>query len=168
MKDAGGTFRCDIYGDGPERDNLLSLRDRLDLSHEVHFRGAQGEDSIVAALGAADLFVLTPRVANDGDRDGIPNVLVEAMSTGLPVVTTAAGGIAELVEHDRNGVLTEPGDLSGIAKHITDLLSDRERRGRLGAAARVTVEQSFDVDEAARRLERLIQPVGVSRAGAAG
>jgi glycosyltransferase involved in cell wall biosynthesis len=167
VKNAGGRFTCDIYGDGPEGPDLLRLRDRLELVDEVSFCGARDGDRIVAALAGADLFVLTPRVASDGDRDGIPNVLVEAMSTGLPVVTTTAGGVGELVDHDRNGVMTEPGDVSGVAQLIIELLGDADRRRRLGAAARATVERSYDVDAAARRLERLMVPGGVNRVGAA-
>jgi glycosyltransferase involved in cell wall biosynthesis len=166
VKDAGGRFRCDIYGDGPEDGELLRLRDRLELTDEVEFRGAQDGDRIVAALTSADLFVLTPRVAADGDRDGIPNVLVEAMSTGLPVVTTTAGGVTELVEAGRNGVVTEPGDVAGLARLITELLDDADQRRRLGAAARATVERSYDVNAAAGQLERLMRPNGV-RAGKA-
>jgi glycosyltransferase involved in cell wall biosynthesis len=167
VADAGGRFKCSIYGDGPERADLVELRDRLGLGELVRFHGAQGGDRIVAALGEADLFVLTPRVTADGDRDGIPNVLVEAMSTGLPVVTTTAGGIAELVEHDRNGLMTTPGDVAGVARLVLDLLGDPALRRRLGAAARLTVERSYDVDAAAGRLERLLQPAGGAPAGAA-
>ena len=75
---------------------------------EVELAGAEDSDAVVADLHQATVFALTPRELADGDRDGIPNVLVEAMACGLPVVTTTAGGITELVEHDLNGLLPRP------------------------------------------------------------
>jgi glycosyltransferase involved in cell wall biosynthesis len=156
VKATGRAFRCEIYGDGPELDRLTSLRTSLQLDDEVHLLGARSGDGIVRALRDADLFALTPRVAADGDRDGIPNVLVEAMSCGLPVVTTTAGGVPELVDHDHNGLLARPGDVRTVATHLGELIDSAERRARLGAAARATVERSYDVDVAAQTLERLM------------
>jgi glycosyltransferase involved in cell wall biosynthesis len=156
VRDTGRRFECQIYGDGPELDRLTSLRDSLGLDGDVHFRGAQDTDRIVRALRDADLFALTPRVAADGDRDGIPNVLVEAMSSGLPVVTTDAGGVGELMRSGQNGMLAPPGDPRVVATMLGELMDDAGRRRRLGAAARTTVEQEYDVDAAARELERLM------------
>ena len=91
----------------------MQLRDELGLAERVEFMGARDSDEVVAALTGADAFVLTPTSTEDGDRDGIPNVLVEAMACGLPVVTTTAGGITELVDHDVNGLLCDPEDVDG-------------------------------------------------------
>jgi glycosyltransferase involved in cell wall biosynthesis len=155
---AGHPFRCDIYGDGPMSDELVALRDRLGLTEPVRFLGAQDGDRIVRALHEADAFVLTPRVAADGDRDGIPNALVEAMASGLPVVTTSAGGVAELVENDRNGLICAPGDRAAMSAGLVRVLSDPALRTRLGRAARTTVEAEYDIDAAASRLERVLLP----------
>jgi glycosyltransferase involved in cell wall biosynthesis len=150
-------FSCRIYGDGPLQAVLTELRDSLGLQHQVHLMGAQSTGQIVAALRDADAFVLTPRVVEGGDRDGIPNVLVEAMACGLPVATTTAGGITELVQHGVNGLLAEPGDVVAITESIASLLADPARRGRLGRAARRTVERGYDIDVAARRLEPVLR-----------
>lgn len=158
VKSDGGVFRCQIYGDGPQWDQLLALRDSLGLHDEVELMGAWSNERILAALHAADVFVLAPRVTEDGDRDGIPNVLVEAMACGLPVVTTTAGGISELVQQDANGLLSAPGDVGAMAKSVTALLTDSGRRARLGAAARSTVERDYDIDVAARALDRVLRP----------
>lgn len=157
---AGAVFRCDIYGDGPQRDDLAALLRRLGLQESVRLRGARSNERIRAALDHADLFVLTPRVAADGDRDGIPNVLVEAMASGLPVLTTDAGGTAELVRDGANGLVRPAGDVAAIAAGLERLLRDPALRTRLSAAARATVEADYDVDAAARELEELFRGAG--------
>jgi glycosyltransferase involved in cell wall biosynthesis len=83
-------------------------------------------------------------------------VLVEAMACGLPVVTTTAGGITELVRHEVNGLLVASGDLAAIADALCRLLTDAGSRSRLGTAARRTVELGYDTDDAARRLEGVL------------
>jgi len=134
------------------------LRDRLGLREQVSLMGARDSDEVVAALATTDVFALTPTVTDDGDRDGIPNVLVEAMACALPVVTTAVGGIPELVENGVNGALVAPGDPAGVADALQQLLDDPDLRSRLGAAARVGVEGAYDVDKAARRLRDVFRP----------
>ena len=156
VKRRGVPFQVRVCGDGPLHGELVRLRDELGLHDDVKLAGAEDGDAVVADLHDATAFALTPRELADGDRDGIPNVLVEAMACGLPVVTTTAGGITELVEHDVNGLLSEPGDLTGIADSLTRVLTDAGERARLGAAARQTVERGYDTDDAARALEGLL------------
>ena len=119
---------------GPLEDELVQLRDELGLAERIEFMGARDSDEVVAALTDADAFVLTPIQTEDGDRDGIPNVLVEAMACGLPVVTTTAGGITELVDHDVNGLLCDPEDIEAITRSIGAVVADPEMRRRMGAA----------------------------------
>ena len=157
VRTAGAVFSCQIYGDGPLQRELGELRDSLGLTGQVELMGARSNDEILAALRTADVFVLTPRVTEGGDRDGIPNALVEAMACSLPVVTTTAGGITELVQHEVNGLSCEPGDVAAIADSVIRLLAAPGVRGRLGEAARRTVECDYDVDVAAGRLERVLR-----------
>lgn len=152
---SGRRITCEVYGDGPLMRSLLELRDSLGLGDTVHFAGEHRRETIIQALHSSDLFVLTPTVTEDGDRDGIPNVLVEAMACGLPVVTTSAGGIPELVTHGLNGFLTAPGDVASIENEITTLLDAPELRQRMGAAARRTVESGYDVNVAAEQLHEI-------------
>ena len=155
LRDSGHRITCQVYGDGPLLSSLTALRDSLGLADAVHFAGERSRETIIQALSDSELFVLTPRVTEDGDRDGIPNVLVEAMACGLPVVSTSAGGISELVSHGVNGFLTAPGDVAGIEKHIATLLDSPELRQEMGVAARNTVESGYDVKVAAEQLERI-------------
>ena len=148
-------FSLRVYGDGPLHDDLVRLRDELGLAGRVEFMGARDSDEVVAALTGADAFVLTPTTTEDGDRDGIPNVLVEAMACGLPVVTTTAGGITELVDHGVNGLLCNPEDVAAIADSIGEVIADPGLRRRMGATGRRTVEADYDVNVAAARLDAL-------------
>ncbi|MGW0231414.1 glycosyltransferase family 4 protein [Actinopolymorpha singaporensis] len=155
---AGYRFRGEIYGDGPLRRELTELSTRLGLGELVSFHGERDRDEIARALARTDVFVLTPCVTEDGDRDGIPNVLVEAMACGIPVVTTATGGIPELVRSGENGLVAPPGDMAAITAHLAVLASDPALRRRLGESGRRTVESGYDVEAAALALEAVFDP----------
>jgi glycosyltransferase involved in cell wall biosynthesis len=145
-------FRLRIYGDGPLRAELTALRDRLGLCEEVELVGERTGDEVLRAYQRADIFALTPCVTDDGDRDGVPNVVVEAMACGLPVVTTDAGGIPEAVRHGVNGLVAAPRDVATLVGHLADLVADAALRRALGEAGRRMVEERFDVRRAAREL----------------
>jgi glycosyltransferase involved in cell wall biosynthesis len=155
LREEGHAFTCTIYGDGPLRPALTALQDRLGLADVVTLAGARPPADLVAALQAGDVFALTPVVTADGDRDGVPNVLVEAMACGLPVVSTAVGGVPELVVDGENGLLAPPHDPDAVARHLANLLEDPHRRRALGASGRCTVEARFDARSAAQELATL-------------
>lgn len=158
---SGRGLRCDIYGEGPERGRLELLRERLGLGGVVRFLGARTQSELVNAYREADLFVLTPRVTGDGDRDGVPNVLLEAMACATPVVSTRVGGVAEVVDGVSNGLLVDARDGDAIAAAITRLLDDRRSREQLGAAAARTAA-GFDSRHAARRLAAVFAREGTA------
>lgn len=155
LAQSGRAFRCRIYGSGPQLSELEETTRRFGLENHVTFEGARPRNEIAAALRQADLFVLTPFITADGDRDGIPNVLVEAMASRVPVVTTSVAGIPELVTDGVDGSVCPPGDVEGIAARISELLDDPDRRRRYGDAARTTVEERFDVNDAAKQLAQV-------------
>ena len=152
LRQDGRSFRCAIYGDGPLRGELAAMIDRLALGGHVSLAGSRTQDELCQVLRQADLFALTPFVTDDGDRDGIPNVVIEAMACGLPVVATSIGGIADAVTDGETGLLAPPRDVATIAERIGELLGDEPLRRHLGDRARQAVVENFDLRVAAGRL----------------
>jgi glycosyltransferase involved in cell wall biosynthesis len=150
LRDEGLDARCDVIGGEPEGRPLHGLalrrlRLRLDLEERVTFRGARAFGGVLEAYHAADVFALACVVDEDGDRDVIPNVVLEAMALELPVVSTHVGGIPELVEHGRTGLLVEPGDPRAFAEALRRLLADPVLRRSFGRAGRERVLERFDI-----------------------
>lgn len=145
-------FTLTVFGDGPMRGELEADRHALGLDGVVCFAGEQDSTVIVEAMRDADVFAMTPFVTTDGDRDGVPNAIVEALASGLPVVSTDVGGVAEAVQHGRNGLLAPARDVATVSSHLESLLRDPARRRMMGTRGRHTVERAFDVDRAAEQL----------------
>lgn len=142
-------------GGGPLLPSLKLRADELNLAARIEWRGARDEDEVRLAYREADLFVLASRVTADGDRDGIPNVLVEAMSHRLPIVATTAGAITELVTND-TGVLVAPGDPDALAAALTALIADPQRRAALGNAGHERVRREFPANRGHDRIATLL------------
>jgi glycosyltransferase involved in cell wall biosynthesis len=149
-------FRLDIYGDGPLREDLARRIADFGLQDIVVLQGACTQIALSSAYRAADIFVLAPVVMSDGDRDGIPNVLMEAMASGLPVVTTNISGIPEVVTDGSDGLLVPPADPAALAAALATLLGSPARRQQLGEAARRTVTARYDADENAAGMALLL------------
>ncbi|HWQ13749.1 MAG TPA: glycosyltransferase [Roseiflexaceae bacterium] len=159
----GRRFRCAIFGDGPLRTALAAQVERLGLAGVVELAGERPQRDLVPVFQRADIFALASFVTEDGDRDGVPNVLAEAMACGLPVVSTAVAGIPELVRHGANGLLCPARDVEALAAALARLLDDEGERRAMGAQARRTVVESFDMRAAAARLAGLFaQPMPVA------
>src|SRR5260370_3374523 len=148
-----------MVGGGPLKDQLRAQIAALGLEDSVELLGARTQEELVDIYRQATLVALPCVVLENGDRDGIPNVLVEAMSMGLPVVSTDISGIPELVDHGRNGLLVPPRDAPALAAAIADLLADSAQRRRLGAAAHRTITERFDLAPNAARLEELFASI---------
>jgi Glycosyltransferase len=121
----------------------------------VTLPGAMAHDRLLAFYGQATVFALAPHVTEDGDRDGIPNVLAEAMAAGTPVVSTTVSGIPELIEDGRTGLLVPPRDPVVLADTLERLLADAPLRRRLAAASRGKIEERFECWETAKALRTL-------------
>jgi glycosyltransferase involved in cell wall biosynthesis len=126
---------------------------RLGIAERVQWRGARTQVELLADYRAADLFALASRVARDGDRDGLPNVLVEAQSQGLACVATRVSGIPELIDAE-TGVLVAPESPAELAQALAALIADPARRRALGEAGRQRVREKFGLDGNISRLAR--------------
>jgi len=129
----------------------------LGLGECVRLAGALSQADLFAEYQTASVLCLPCRIVSDGDRDGIPNVLAEAMACGLPVVSTAVSGIPELIEHAVTGLLVPPDDLLAVADALQRLRAEPELACRLGRAASAIVRERFDADESARQLVALFR-----------
>jgi glycosyltransferase involved in cell wall biosynthesis len=147
-------WRLTHIGGGDLRRTLQAQAAALRIAERIDWRGAQPSDAVLAAYRDADLFVLPSRVARDGDRDGLPNVLMEAASQRLALVSTRVAAIPELIEDGMSGILVEPDNPEALATALATLIADPARRTRLGdeAAARVQAQFAF-----ARCIDTLMQ-----------
>lgn len=152
----GVDFHCTVIGEGPLRGELETLTHLRGLTDRIVWVGALPQEEVQSRLREATLFALPCQVAEDGNRDGIPVALMEAMATGCSVITTAVSGIPELVEDGVNGLVVAERDGSALADALQRLLADAPLRERLARAARLRVEQQFDAQTEARKLRTLM------------
>ena len=118
----------------------------------MEWRGARPQTEVLKAYEEADIFVLASRIADDGDRDGLPNVIVEAQSQALPVVATEVSAIPELIDDRFNGLLVPPQDPTALGKALEQLIKDSELRIKMGSSGATRVRSDFDHWETVRLL----------------
>jgi glycosyltransferase involved in cell wall biosynthesis len=141
-------------GGGPLKSKLERRARALGIADRVAWRGACTQTELLAEYRAADLFALASRVARDGDRDGLPNVLAEAQSQGLACVATRVSGIPELIEDGETGLLVEPEAPQQLAHALETLIREPQRRRSLGEAGRARVREKFALEGNISRLAR--------------
>lgn len=137
--------RCDIVGEGREQGSLKSEIKRLGIGEFVRLAGPWPQERVADALKRYAVFALPCVRAADGNMDALPTVLLEAMASGCPVVSTRLSGIPEIVEDGTSGLLVEPNDERALASALEDLLRDPARAGDLAARGRQRAEVRFDV-----------------------
>ena len=142
-------------GGGPLLKSLQGRAARLGIEERVTWRGALTQDEVLAEYRKADVFALASRIARDGDRDGLPNVIAEAQSQGLACVATRVSAIPELVRDGQTGILVPENDAEALARALESLIADPARRRALGQAAQTRVREGFalepNIDALARR-----------------
>lgn len=145
-------WRLTHIGGGEKLKALQAQAQALGLDDRITWAGPKAQDEVIAALRTSDLFVLPSKEAGDGDRDGLPNVVMEAASQGLPIVATDFAGIPEFVREGIEGLLVPPGDVAALAAALSDLARTPEKRAGLGEAAYARLKQDFS---AAAGLDRV-------------
>lgn len=136
---------------------------RLALDDRAEMLGSKPQEFVLQTYRDSDFFVLPCRIADDGDRDGLPNVLVEAQSQSLACISSPISGIVELIEDGENGLLTPPNDAAMLAKAIETLITNPPLRARMGAKGATKVEKQFDHLSQIEQLVTLFEEVGVKR-----
>jgi glycosyltransferase involved in cell wall biosynthesis len=143
-------FMCTIVGEGPLRGKLEKQLDSLGLAGRVKMPGVISLDNVWELYYQSDIFVLPCVVAKNGDRDGIPNVIAEAMAAGCPVVTTTVSGIPELVRDNETGLAVPEKDPPALADAIRKLAADPALGKRLAEAGQKAVEKMFNIERNVR------------------
>ncbi len=157
--DRAMAWRFVHIGGGPLRDALKARAAAAGVADRAVWLGAQDEAAVRRAMAGADIFALTPVIAADGDRDGLPNVLVEAQSQALPVIATHVGGVGELIEDGVNGRLLPPGDAAGVAHALAALIVAPECRAAFGAAGRARIAADFSDAPAADAIASMLRGI---------
>jgi glycosyltransferase involved in cell wall biosynthesis len=150
-------FRLRLVGEGPDRERLAGAVRTAGLEDRVELVGERTHVELPVEYAAADIVVVPSIADSSGDRDGLPNVVLEAMASGRPVVASGVGAIATGVEHGDTGILVPPGDREALAAAIAELAHSPERRDRLGRAGRARVEHEFALAACTERLRQTLE-----------
>lgn len=141
-----------IVGEGPLREDLQQLIQELDAGDTVKLQGLKHQQEIVEILDNADILLAPSVTSKDGDQEGIPVALMEAMAKGLPILSTLHSGIPELIENGVSGFLVPEGDVDALAEKLDYLIEHPEIWAEIGRASRAYVEKHYDIDKLNDRL----------------
>jgi glycosyltransferase involved in cell wall biosynthesis len=161
LRHRGRCFRVEIVGDGPLRPSLEAQVSRHGLEDRVKLLGALPHETLCSIYQRVCIFALPCKVTADGDRDGIPNVLPEAMASGVPIVSTWVSGIPELINSEDEGLLVPPNNPAMLADALDRLLNSPELRERLALAARAKIETCFSIERSSAQLLSLFEQGGI-------
>jgi colanic acid/amylovoran biosynthesis glycosyltransferase len=156
LADRGKSFRCEIIGQGPIENDLRNEIAQHGLQRYVILAGTKPQSQLRQCLAAANVFVLPSVIDPEGGMDNLPTVIMEAMSTGLPVVSTNIGGIPEMVIENETGFLVEPGDAVAMADAINKIIGDTSVARRLGQSGYERAGTLFSIEKNVRELCMLI------------
>ncbi len=156
LKQKGLAFHCRILGEyGEGYQGIRELVDELELHNQISLQGPVTHEALADIYRQMDIFALPCQVLDNGDRDGIPNVLMEAMASGLAVVASRISGIPELIDHDRDGLLVAEKNVDALTEALETLFADAAKRHELGDNARNKVCREFDARSTNLRLKQL-------------
>lgn len=152
LRNRGTPFRATIAGDGDQAEPLTQLRDELGLTDQVTFTGPVDQSAVRELMARATVFCLPCRIGEDGNRDALPTVLLEALAMRLPCISTPVTGIPEILDGGRVGRIVPEDDPEATAQALDELLASAETRERLAAEGRLHAERNFDAQAIARVL----------------
>ncbi|MFX0204138.1 MAG: glycosyltransferase [Candidatus Hodarchaeota archaeon] len=155
LAEKGYKFSCQIIGEGPNRPLLQSMIEEHGLSKFIELVGVVFQERIREYFHRADIFVLPCVIASDGDRDGIPNVLIEAMAMEIPVISTKIIGIPELIKNGKEGFLVPQKEEVALADAMALLLENKDIRQRFGKAGRKRIEAYFNLSKTSAELSEI-------------
>ena len=156
LAERGKSFRCEIIGEGPLENELRRQIDELHLQNNVVLTGAKPQTELRGRLTAANVFVLPSVIDPDGGMDNLPTVIMEAMATGLPVVSTNIGGIPEMIVENETGFLVQSGDVVAMADAIETVINDSSLAARLGQSGYERARALFAIEKSVRELYALL------------
>jgi colanic acid/amylovoran biosynthesis glycosyltransferase len=155
LRQSGHEFRCEIIGQGPLVGELQAQIHRRDLREQVRLPGSQTQPEIAAQLSKATVLALPCRIEPDGAMDNLPTVVMEAMASALPVVSTNVGGISEMVRDGETGLLVTQNDPAATADALTRFINDIELARSFGGRGRKRVEEIFSIEKKVRALREI-------------
>lgn len=158
IRESGYPLHYDIFGEGELRESLVQLAENLGIADYVHFHGNITQAELIAEYQKQGIFVLGCQEMEDGDRDGIPNAMAEAMSMGLPVIATNISGIPELAEHGVSALLVPSRDVTAMIDAIYRLISRPELGDSLGESGRARVQSVFEAKVCAEICASFLRP----------
>ena len=159
LAERGKSFQCEIIGEGPLENELRAQIAQLNLQNRFVLSGAKPQREVRQHLAAASVFVLPSVLDPEGGMDNLPTVIMEAMATGLPVISTNIAGIPEMVVQNETGFLVQPADPIALAKAIEAVIDDRLLAQRLGEAGHQRARELFLIEKNVRELCALL-PTG--------
>ena len=157
-------FECDIIGEGPLRGELQAAIDAAGLGAEVRLTGSLPQEEVFARLRGCDIFTLPCIVDRKGTSDVFPTVILEAMASAKPIVSTQVAGVPEQIVDGQSGLLAKGGDERGLAEALATLLQSPELRQRYGAAARQRLESEFAIEKTTAPIKALFEKLVKQRA----
>jgi colanic acid/amylovoran biosynthesis glycosyltransferase len=146
-----------VIGDGPLREDLRQLIQELDANDTVKLLGWKQQQEVVEILNNAHIMLAPSVTSQDGDQEGIPVSLMEAMARGLPIVSTQHSGIPELIENGVSGFLVPEQDVDALAEKLGYLIEHPEVWPEMGRAGRVYVEKHYDINKLNNQLVEIYQ-----------
>jgi glycosyltransferase involved in cell wall biosynthesis len=155
----GVDFRCVIVGEGHLRNSLQALIEELKLEDMVTLVGAQAQTWVRDRLSRTDMFVLACVVEGEGERDGIPVAMMEALATGIPVISTTVSGIPELIKHEKTGLLVPQRNVDALTDAIACMAQSDELAQFVSQEGRSVIEKEYDISKNVSRLIEFFQMV---------